>query len=97
MITCTYVCCYIYNEKLLNQACTWFLELVFVCDVGMCVFVFVLSTSKAINYIHMIMNLYNQLNKLIVFRNIMKQFYVCMGVTIVTKHIATETSLIRIC
>ena len=30
------------------------------------------STPEAINYIHMILNLYNQLNKFVVVRNIMK-------------------------
>ena len=30
------------------------------------------SGPEAINYIHVILNLYNQLNKLVVFRNIMK-------------------------
>ena len=30
------------------------------------------STPKAINYIHVIFNLYNQLNKLVAFRNVMK-------------------------
>ena len=58
----------------LKQACasqrpvhTWFLEIAFVRDIGMCV-----SVPKAINYIHVILNLYNQLNKFVVFRNVMK-------------------------
>ena len=44
-----------------------FFEIVFVRDVGMCVF-----TPEAINYIHVIFNLYNQMNKFAVFRNVMK-------------------------
>ena len=61
---------------LLNQACasqstSGFLKLLlFVMPV--CV-----STPKAINYIHVIFNLYNQLNKFVMFRNITKQFFVC--------------------
>ena len=53
----------------LNQACAWFLEIAFVYEVGMFVCV---STPKAINYIHVILNLYNQLNKFVAFRNITK-------------------------
>ena len=30
------------------------------------------STPEAINYIHMILNLYNQLNKFVAFRNVTK-------------------------
>ena len=37
--------------------------------VCLCVYV---SAPKAINYIHVIMNLYNQLNKFVAFRNITK-------------------------
>ena len=52
---------------LLNQASAWFLEIAFVRNVGMCV-----STPKAVNYIHVILNLYNQLNKFVAFRNTTK-------------------------
>ena len=57
--------------KFLNQARAWFLEIAFVRDVSMCVCV---STPEAINYIHMIFNLYNQLNEFVAFRNVMKLF-----------------------
>ena len=50
---------------------TWFLEIASVRDVGMCVHVCV-SALEAINYIHMILNLYNQLNKFVAFRNVTK-------------------------
>ena len=52
---------------------TWFLEIVFVCKVGMCVHVCV-SAPEAISYIHVILNLYNQLIKFVAFRNVMKLF-----------------------
>ena len=42
----------------------WFLEIAFV---GMCV-----SAPEVINYIHVILNLYNQLNKSLAFRNVTK-------------------------
>ena len=71
-----------------NQACAWFLELllsvklvcVCVC-VRVCVHVCVcvrvcahacVSAPKAINYILVILNLYNQLNKFVAFRNVTK-------------------------
>ena len=61
---------YIYGQ-FLNQAWrlahAWFIEIVFVHEVGMLVCV---STLEAINYIHVIFNLYNQLNKFVVFRNV---------------------------
>ena len=60
-------------DQFLNQArasqrlaCTWFLEITFVHEVGVCVCV---STLKVINYIHVILNLYNQLNKFVAFKN----------------------------
>ena len=53
----------------LNQAYDWFLEIAFVHEVGMLVCV---STPEAINYIHVILNLYNQLNKFVAFRNVTK-------------------------
>ena len=46
----------------------WFLEIVFVRDVNMCLCV----CPEAINYIHVILNLYNQLNKFVAFRNVTK-------------------------
>ena len=49
---------------LLNQARAWFLEIAFVCKVGVSVYVCV-SAPEAINYIHVIFNLYNQLNKFV--------------------------------
>ena len=57
--------------KFLNQACSWFLEIAFVHNVNMCVRVCV-SAPEAVNYIHVILNLYNQLNKFVAFRNITK-------------------------
>ena len=64
----------------LNQVCArqrlvfiWFLEIVFVRKVSMLVCVCVcVSAPKTINYIHVILHLYNQLNKFVAFRNIMK-------------------------
>ena len=50
------------------------------------------STPEAINYI---LNLYNQLNKFVTFINVIA--IICMGVPIVTKHVVTETNLIRLC
>ena len=51
----------------------WFLEIAFIREVGMRVCVCVcVSAPKAINNIHVILNLYNQLNKFVAFRNIMK-------------------------
>ena len=45
-----------------TMVCAWFLKIAFVCDVGVCVCV---SAPEAINYIHMIFYLYNQLNKFV--------------------------------
>ena len=50
----------------------WFLEIVFVRDVSMCVCMHVCVCPEAIKYIHVILNLYNQLNKFVAFRNITK-------------------------
>ena len=47
----------------------WFLEIAFVRDIGVCVCV---SAPEVINYIHVILNLYNQLNKFVAFRNVTK-------------------------
>ena len=52
------------------------------------------SAPKAINYIHVILN---QLNKFVTFRNVANEATLSMGVAIVTKHIVTETNLIRLC
>ena len=49
---------------------TWFLEIAFVHDVGMSVCMCV--HPEGINYIQVILNLYNQLNKFVVFRNVTK-------------------------
>ena len=46
----------------LNQARAWFLEIVFVREVGMVVCV---SAPKATINIHVILNLHNQLNKFV--------------------------------
>ena len=57
----------------MTPAWTWFLEIAFVREVGMCACVHVcVSASKAMNYIHVILNLYNQLNKFVTFRNVTK-------------------------
>ena len=50
------------------------------------------SAPEAINYIHMIFNLYNQLNKFVV-----SETYLYMGVAFVTNYIVTETKVIRLC
>ena len=55
----------------LGPARAWFLEIAFVREVGVCVCV---SAPKAINYIHMIFILYNQLNKFVAFRNVTKLY-----------------------
>ena len=44
----------------------------------MLVFVYV-SAPEAIDYIHVIFNLYKQLNKFVMFINIMKQLYIWCG------------------
>ena len=87
---------------LLNQAHasqrpvhTWLLEIAFIREVSVSVCVHVCVCPKAINYTHVIFNLYNQLNKFVTFRNGMKQFFV--WVAIVMKHVVTETDLIRLC
>ena len=49
----------------------WFLEIAFVRDVSVFVCMCV-SAPEAINYINMILNLYNQLNKFVAFRNVTK-------------------------
>ena len=55
------------------------------------------KTTASINYIHMILNLYNQLNRFVTFRNITKQYYAWVRPLIVMKHmhVVTETNLIR--
>ena len=77
----------------MHQPHGWFLEIAFVHDVSMCVHVCV-PTPEAINYIHMIFNLYNQPNKFIAFRNVTKLSM--HGVAFVTKHIMIETKVIRL-
>ena len=49
------------------------------------------SPPQAINYIHVIFNLYNQLNKFVAFRNVTK--FLWTGVAFVTKHVVTETKV----
>ena len=73
--------------RFLNQACAWFLKIAFVCDISVSVCV---SAPEAINYIHVIFNLYNQLNKFVTLRNIMVS-------AAIQKHVVTETNLIRLC
>ena len=52
---------------------SWFLEIAFVCEVSVRVCVCMcVSAPKAINYIHVILKLYNQLNNFVAFRNVMK-------------------------
>ena len=61
-----------FNQASASRTFVWFLFLtssVCVCPRA-CV-----SAPEAINYIHMILNLYNQLNKFVTFRDIMKQYY----------------------
>ena len=55
------------KKEFLNQAHAWFLEIAFVRNVGMCVRTCVCPRPEAINYIHVILNLYNQLNKFVAF------------------------------
>ena len=56
---------------------------------SVCVRVYVLA-PEAITFIHVI--LYNQLNKFVAFRN-----FICMSVTFATKHVVTETKVIKLC
>ena len=60
----------------------------------MCVHVYV-SVPEAINYILVIFNLCNQLNKFATFRNVMKQFFVWAW-PLLTKYVVTETNLISV-
>ena len=62
---------FLYSKHFLKKAHTWFLEIAFVRDVGVCV-----CPPQTINYIHVIFNLYNQLNKFVMFRNVTKKFFV---------------------
>ena len=78
------------GTKILDQAHTGQRPDAFVLNVGMCV-----SAPRAINYIHMILHQYNQLNKFVVFRNVTS--FLCMGVAFVMKHVVTETKVIRLC
>ena len=66
------------RKSFLTQPCTgqrpahaWFLEIAFVLKVDMFACVCV-PAPEAINYIHMILNQYNQLNKFVAFINITK-------------------------
>ena len=77
----------------LNQVRTWFLEITFVHDISMCVCV-----CLPINYIDVILNQYNQLNKFVAFRNVTKLSMHRHGLySFVTKHIVTETKVISLC
>ena len=53
------------------------------------------SVPEAINYINVILNLYNQLNKFVAFRNAM--MLSMLGVAFVTKYVMTETKVIKLC
>ena len=77
--------------------CAWFLEIAFVRDIGMsvCVCACVCVRPEAINYIHVILKLYNQMNKFVAFRNVMK--LAMHGCAFITKHVMTETNLIKLC
>ena len=79
-------------QSILNQAraglwlaCAWFLEIAF-CPMSVCVCV---SAPEAINYIHVILNLYKQLNRFVTFINVAKQLFV--GMAIVTKCVMKPT------
>jgi len=74
----------------------WFLEIAFVREVGMlvCVCVCVCVRPQAINYIHVILNLYNQLNKFVAFRNVTKLSMYRRG--FYNEHVMTESNLIRL-
>ena len=56
--------------NIFKPACAGFFEIAFVRDVGMSVYMCV--HPEAIIYIYVILKLYNQLNKFVAFRNIMK-------------------------
>ena len=74
------------------------LSWVHACQVCVCVCVCVcarVSAPEAINYIHVILNLYNQLNKFVMFRNVKKLSMHGRGLC--NKHVVTETKAIRLC
>ena len=54
------------------QPCAWFLEIAFVREVGTVCLCVCVSVPKAINYIYVLLNLYNQLNKFVALRNVTK-------------------------
>ena len=76
-----------------RSACDWFLEIAFVCDVGICVCV---CACTCVSALEAILNLYNQLNKFVAFRNVMKLSMHGHGL-LVTKNVLTETNLIGLC
>ena len=69
-----YICRFLNQARAsLRPARAWFLDIAFVHEVGVSVYVCVcVSTPEAINYIYVIFNLYNQLNKFVAFRNVIK-------------------------
>ena len=67
-------------------------------SVCLCVCVCVrVPASEAINYIHTILHLYNQLNKFVAFRNVPKLSMHRRGLCVVMKHVVTETKVTRLC
>ena len=57
-----------------QPACTWFLEIAFVHDVGVCVCVCV-PTPEATDYIDLMFSLYIKLGKFATFQNVTMLFY----------------------
>ena len=64
-------------------------------SVCLCAYVHVcVSIPEYINYIHVILHLYNQLKKFVAFRNVMKLSMHMRGLC--KKHVVTETKVIRL-
>ena len=77
MLYSSYICiCWnvqsCFHFTFLNQACTRFLEIAFVHDVGMCMCMCACVCPRGYKLHSCDMNLYNQLNKSVAFRNVMK-------------------------
>ena len=64
-----------------------YLEIAFVLEISMCV--------RPLR-LYVVLICITSWTKFVMFRNVTKQFYVCMGVPAVTKHVITKTNLIKL-